>query len=131
MENPKSYFYILMAIIYVAYQIYEQTKKKQAKKVEAPQPILKKQKQQSAKPIQEKVNQIKQEKPYQSFEGNSLEKPIEEINTMRAALQKPAEEILIEEPEESLNFQFDDKQSIRQAFVMSEIFNNPKWSSKN
>jgi len=131
MENPKSYFYILMAIIYVAYQIYEQTKKKQAKKVEAPQPILKKQKQQSAKPIQEKVNQIKKEKPYKSFEGNSLEKPIEEINTMRAALQKPAEEILIEEPEESLNFQFDDKQSIRQAFVMSEIFNNPKWSSKN
>lgn len=131
MENFKSYFYILMAIIYVIYQVYEQAKKSQAKKATSPQPVLKKQKQVTVKPIQEKVKPIKKIKSYESNEGYSLEKPIEEINSMRAALQKPAEAILIEEPEEALNFRFDDKQSVRQAFVMSEIFNQPKWSSKN
>ena len=131
MENPKSYFYILMAIIYVVYQVYEQAKKSQSKKTVSPKPVLKKQKQTAAKPFQEIIKPIKKVKTYESTEANSLEKPIEEINSMRAALQKPAEAILIEEPEEALNFRFNDKHSVQQAFVMSEILNQPKWSSKN
>jgi hypothetical protein len=134
MENGKSYFYILMAIIYVLYQIYEGYQKRSkstakpkpvsAPKKRAPKPLH------PVSPFEVPTFKSKQKEPfYYTSEGQSLEKPIEELH-QRDTLTQQAEEVITEDNMNSVfTLNLNDKETIRNGFILSEILNKPKWVS--